>query len=432
MPPARRARPGEADGAAAPSAACAEVITGVARALEDRLDLVTDAVIERLEQQMPELAGDEAFREQTSVTARASLELITAMAATWTDPHELQAPREALLWARSAAHLGISSEALLRAYRLGHARYWELWFDELLAREPSPELLAEVTRFSSAFFFRWIDAITRPLLRAYEEERDRRERGAEAVRGDTVRALLAGEALDDDDAARRLRYELRGWHIGFIVWIERSADAPAETLLEDVATRVARVVGGARTQPLIVRDGALAVWAWLRSYDAFPGEAVRDPLLSALDLQGASVALGEPGAGAAGFRTSHEQARVTRRIQRLTPAPAAVAAYDPGIGALSLLLADPEQAAEFVTRTLGPLAAQDDGTRRLLGTLRVFQEEGQSFARTATRLGVHQNTVAYRVRRALELAGTEDAASLGLRAAVALAPMLEHGAPGAA
>jgi len=141
------------------------------------------------------------------------------------------------------------------------------------------------------------------------------------------------------------------------------------------------------------------------------------------------VALGEPGAGAAGFRSSHEQARVTRRIQRLTPAPAAITAYDTGIGALSLLLADPEQAAEFVRRTLGPLAAQEDGTRRLLATLSVFQEEGQSFTRTATRLGVHQNTVAYRVRRALELAGAADASSLGLRAAVALAPMVERDAP---
>ena len=73
----------------------------------------------------------------------------------------------------------------------------------------------------------------------------------------------------------------------------------------------------------------------------------------------------------------------------------------------------------------------DEATRRLLDTLRVFQEEGQSFARTAARLEVHQNTAAYRVKRALELAGKDDASSLALRAAVSLVPLVGDAEPGA-
>jgi DNA-binding PucR family transcriptional regulator len=38
-------------------------------------------------------------------------------------------------------------------------------------------------------------------------------------------------------------------------------------------------------------------------------------------------------------------------------------------------------------------------------TLGVFFEEGMSWQRTARRLGVHQNTVMYRVRRAEEILG---------------------------
>lgn len=98
--------------------------------------------------------------------------------------------------------------------------------------------------------------------------------------------------------------------------------------------------------------------------------------------------------------------------------------YDDEIGVLALLTVDIERARRFVQRTLGALVAEDASTRRLLDTLRVFQEEGQSFARAAARLGVHQNTVAYRVRRALELAGRQDASSLALRAAVALVPLV--------
>jgi len=55
----------------------------------------------------------------------------------------------------------------------------------------------------------------------------------------------------------------------------------------------------------------------------------------------------------------------------------------------------------------------------------VLLEEGQSFARTGRRLGIHQNTIAYRVRRAIELTGQDGAGSQALRAAVTLAPLLE-------
>ncbi len=76
---------------------------------------------------------------------------------------------------------------------------------------------------------------------------------------------------------------------------------------------------------------------------------------------------------------------------------------------------------------LGPLAKDDDASRRLIATLRVFLQEGQSFSRAARRLGIHENTVAYRVRRVLELTGQQDAGSLVLRAAVELVPLLEDG-----
>ena len=44
---------------------------------------------------------------------------------------------------------------------------------------------------------------------------------------------------------------------------------------------------------------------------------------------------------------------------------------------------------------------------------------------TARTLGVHENTVAYRVRRVLELTGQQDAGSLVLRAAVELLPLMD-------
>ena len=55
--------------------------------------------------------------------------------------------------------------------------------------------------------------------------------------------------------------------------------------------------------------------------------------------------------------------------------------------------------------TLGPLAVADDQSRRLLATLRVFFREGANYRAAARQLGVHHNTVVYRVTQAEELLG---------------------------
>ena len=62
-------------------------------------------------------------------------------------------------------------------------------------------------------------------------------------------------------------------------------------------------------------------------------------------------------------------------------------------------------------------------------TLRIFFEEGQSYARTARRVGVHENTVAYRVRRAEAMLG-HPVTSRQLELQVALA-LMKYAAPAA-
>jgi DNA-binding PucR family transcriptional regulator len=99
------------------------------------------------------------------------------------------------------------------------------------------------------------------------------------------------------------------------------------------------------------------------------------------------------------------------------------------VAVLDLLTRDVDAARRVARETLGPLAGDDDGARRLLATLRTYLQEGESFARTARRLGLHENTVSYRVRRAVELAGHADTHGHALRAAVELVPLLHGDVP---
>jgi DNA-binding PucR family transcriptional regulator len=86
-------------------------------------------------------------------------------------------------------------------------------------------------------------------------------------------------------------------------------------------------------------------------------------------------------------------------------------ADDLGPGRLFLASSNRAEADRFALDALGALLADDDGTRDLLVTLRVFFEAGRSVRRSAVALGVHENTIRYRLARMEELTGLGVAAS---------------------
>jgi DNA-binding PucR family transcriptional regulator len=92
---------------------------------------------------------------------------------------------------------------------------------------------------------------------------------------------------------------------------------------------------------------------------------------------------------------------------------------------VALVARDAEQAAEFVTSVLGPLAASDPACARLRETLRAYLEEGGHGPRAARRLNTHRNTVLQRVHRAEEILGySVDERRLALSLALELAHRL--------
>jgi DNA-binding PucR family transcriptional regulator len=115
----------------------------------------------------------------------------------------------------------------------------------------------------------------------------------------------------------------------------------------------------------------------------------------------ALVAVGLPGDGLAGFRRSHAEAMEARRVARLGGLVPPVDYAD--VALTALLTKDLDQARAFVARELGDLAA--DGVARLADTvLEVLVVQG-SPRQAAQRLGLHENTVAKRVRSAEEVLG---------------------------
>jgi sugar diacid utilization regulator/GAF domain-containing protein len=79
---------------------------------------------------------------------------------------------------------------------------------------------------------------------------------------------------------------------------------------------------------------------------------------------------------------------------------------DLGPGRLFLASSTPQEADRFVRDALGALVTSNDAALAdVLGTLEVFFESSRSVRRAAQRLGVHENTIRYRLARIKQLTG---------------------------
>jgi DNA-binding PucR family transcriptional regulator len=286
--------------------------------------------------------------------------------------------------------------------------------------EIEPEIRWRMLARASHYFFAYIDAVCTELVDVYEHERAQWIRGAAAARAELVGAILERRPVDPRLAAEKLRYDVSRRHLALIVWSEpRDASRPRVSL-ETEAAKLATALGGGAA--LTVPVGERVVWAWtwgehLADEPAAVGHRMSD---------GVRAAIGTPAAGLAGMAESHEEALAARRVAELRKVrSAAVVGYRAG-GLTALLTADPAEAVRFAEAELGELVADNDSAARLRATVQVYLEENLSPARAARRLGVHQNTVVYRVKRAEELLGREiEPRRLQTEVALRLAEMLD-------
>ena len=342
---------------------------------------------------MPEFARspDPDFRHSLVLSCQGNVGFLWELLAGGSPVEQIAAPPDAIAWAHELVHRGFDLSTLLRAYRLGHGLV-EKRFDEMAAQLEIPaDLRWRVSAYATRYFFAYVDSVCTQLVGDYEDERARWIRGAAAAQAELVTAILNGDRLDARAATATLRYDVSRNHLAFIVWGEGQGGS-----LEAAASAVAAELGGGPT--LTVQIGERSVWAWTQwSGD---GDEASRPLAP---LDGHRAAIGTPAAGLDGMRRSHDEARSARRVaEAMAARPGSITRYRSSALA-ALLTVDPAEAARFAESQLGALAADDDGMTRLRATVRIYLEENLSPARTARRLGIHQNTVVYRVKRTEEI-----------------------------
>lgn len=381
----------------------ARQIAALAASLTDRLPQLTDETLALILREVPDLRGDEAVEELLAAGARESIATGLDVVAHAIDVGQVDPPAAAAEYARRLAQRGVPVEALLRAYRVGHASILELCLTELADRDLSGPDVVAVLDVLLRWSFAFVDRMSEQLIGVYVGERDRWLQNASRSRAALVRAVLAGEVGDIEHAEAVLRYRLRGAHVGLVAWLER-VHAPGEgpRLLD----RFSAALVASRTQPpLIVMADETSLWAWLPADGPEPvAEAALAQMIG--DAAGeVRAAIGTPAEGVEGFRATHEQALRAQAVAAAGGPGGAVVTSFREASLVAFLTSDVDGARAWVQGVLGPLAGENDAAGRLRDTVRVFLQTKGSFTETAARMHLHKNTVHYRVRKAEELRG---------------------------
>ena len=406
----------------------AGIARGIVRRLESRVDEATRAVEHLLAREIAELSDDPQLQQLLRDTVSGNVVTFFAVFRHDIAVRQAQPPSAALEYARRLAQRDISANALIRAYRLGHQTALRIVLDEVRAAEVDPELGLRIAELVTAASFDYVDWISQRVVEVYQDERERWLANRNGLRASRVRELLDAGCADAEVDARSaaIGYPLRRRHLGMVVWRDAVGGGDELRVLERFVHRLAEEIGAAGPPLFIPVDEGIG-WAWLPLDEVSAVAAVariRDWVSTVADAP--RLALGESAVGVAGFRRTHRQARDARLVAAGGADARAVTAFgDAGLGMAALLGADPAAAAVWVGEVLGPLASATESDGRLRETLRVFLGAGGSYTAAGELLGLHYNSVKYRVQRAVARRGrsiTED--RLDVEVALVLADWL--------
>lgn len=355
--------------------------------LREHVDALADAVLERFRAgEGPAGAPDAATLRNLRLGARAAVDCFLARLAGDRAAAEVEL---FVAHGRAQQAAGRTLTELLSFYRLGGLAMWER---STALLPPSTHLPArEVFAFGSALL-ELVDELSVAAAEGFTAQEAEARRRSRALRERLVSLLLsdppaAAEALDG--AARAA-----GWPLPARVRVAVGA-LPADPLRAGGAPGPARVLAATLSdgrQALVVADGDEAE-AWLARAAAALG--LEAPLAVGPAVEPAAAARSAARAIALLDHVAAGAVRATGDVVRCDDHEIAL-----------LLGAAPDLAREVARRRLAPLAALEDAARaRMLETLAAWLADPGRPQAMADRLGLHVQTIRYRLKILRELLG---------------------------
>ena len=233
----------------------------------------------------------------------------------------------------------------------------------------------------ATFFNRLVDSVSAEHV-AETQQREALDRNPNASR---IRSLLAGDLVDH----RGLDYEFNAWHLAVV-----AAGQEVKACLTEAATGLDRRI-------LFLQHSHDQAWAWFGGRRKLLPDELERCILPLLP-QTASMAIGEPGEGIAGWRHSHQQATAALPIAKGGHNP--VVRYGSN-ALLASMLQDDLLLHSLKRLCLSPLEERRNGEQDLVQTLHAYIAADRQVASASSNLGVSRKTVSNRLGKAEELLG---------------------------
>jgi hypothetical protein len=342
------------------------------------------------------------------------------------EPDAAESRRTYVDLGRGEFHAGRSLDALLAAYRVGARLAWRRFVEAGVAGGLAPDAIYAL----GEAIFAYIDELSAESAEGYAEEQTAAAGESERRRRRLVR-LLAQDPPAGQEAVRTAAAAAT-WTLprgGIAALVAATADdgAPGEALLDSIAARLARRLG----------EGAIGAEAFGAAIVFVPDPDAprrRRRLEAAIDERPAALG---PTVEWPNASSSARRAIATQRLAAAGKLPG-IARQDGSSGSAGsastagpsdssatasssdtaglivadehladlLLAADPRVAADLAASRLAPLAELADGPRaRLTETLAAWLDRPGQVQAVAAALGVHPQTVRYRVRQLRDLFG---------------------------
>jgi len=365
------------------SAAALTELEGLARRLEARAVQIGLATERRIAPQLPKwIARHDGFGDELRMFGGAVLRAELGDFRRGVIPANLS---EADLHAAKAAVEVGALKFLLDGYQSLQRSLVEAWIEVVHEVGVDPAIRQELLQYGSEYFSAYERKVTGFVVDAFQANAESARGVGEQRRFHAVRRILDGDPV----AAAQLDFDIEQYHLGVVAWGEEPGEA-----INELARALGRIA---------LSIGALngTRWGWISG--GRPLDATAEHRLAAFEApSGHGLAIGLDGFGDAGFRTTNGQALRARWVaQRLDRGVVFYA--DVAIEALAS--SNRQEARSFIAHELNGIDDDSTPSMRIRETILAYFAAEQNAASAAAALGIHQQTVANRLRAAEERLG---------------------------
>jgi hypothetical protein len=245
------------------AAVVARSAAAIVSRLDQRMAEVTGSIQQMLVTEIADLRGDAQLLQLLRDSVDGNVATVFSAIRHAIPIEKVELPTAALEHARRLAQRGVTVNALVRAYRLGHKAVLDAVLDEIRESDLEPPLSLAVFRQISEITFGYIDWITQQVIGTYQSERDLWMENRNSLRALRVRELLDEADVDIDSVTTAIRYPLRRIHVSVVAWCDDHDDGDEDLASMERFVQQLAESTGTHESSLFISVDRLTAWAWI-------------------------------------------------------------------------------------------------------------------------------------------------------------------------